>query len=1042
MLKKNVWIAVLLVAALAFVFVGCQDRPAGDIETVETNSLVFNTNNIDWGGGVDLRHSFFNFAAGDKITVTGYVHDNSSAPATVININTKPGGSLNDILRVGGSPSGSVARGNPFALNAHVLTDTEASDIAAANPAGIRIDARATNAKVVLTEIIVEKANGTVMFKLSEYLDGLPEGPVAHNDTTVFDAAKGLMDASGDGAVTYEILAGTPVLPCTNDECRCLACDSKCPCWTTDCFPRTLDAGNNIIALGCCFVEDIYDAVDFTETGFTSNSTPTPPTLPYGEFYLNLNDYKQKGALSLGVNVPEFLPTTNLIVECPKCLEIEEGTCSAIQLANHVLQPERIKLNFTANNQRVGFKLADWQADLLSTARHVRIEITGTAKTTSETPVDSKTPFRFFIGDMKSGSNWNATDFPNYAGTILAGQGVFTDIVDLTVPFNNNKNADTVKYFILQQRADAKTTVEIESIKITINRYVAIPTLAVTLAEPKSGARPQTIVRGTNFTGDVTWRVGNSILTSNSRFQPGTQYWATIEIKPDAGYVVTGATTATVTGSSSVSFNPVTMEIMTGLFDVTGDDLVEAVVEDGDFDAAINANFVKTASGANILYTLVGKSDFDSILANNNTTAEWSTTNWTTGGAVNITGRDAAWNRVNINTGALGVSPTSNVIKVTVYGIMIDGNASAMQLCDPTGNPPSIGSVTAKTNGDVFMLEYLIPRNYLNVVSSGQLGINSSEATASYRITLVEVENLGKRNLQTVSIDKIEGFPLGTYAGATPITTIKPTFEFTGAVTWKTAAGADHSTAFVAGTTYVATVTLTPLYQYTFDGIEKDFFSVNGAASVENAANSNVVTVKFTVSVAPLACGCTCTACLAAGNCSSGATCTAACLCSCHNFSINLSAGTLTTGVGGIAGSEHATSTYNAATGLEIVFGGYNHQAVMPITTAQRDKLAAVLQSGAGIKVTIQYSAVSGTMNSQMAFRNINAGSNWNGTTMPNSDNNDTVFDSSLADITYTLKKHDNLDGSLGNALLEAFMIRSRQGASTITITAINISFE
>ncbi len=75
---------------------------------------------------------------------------------------------------------------------------------------------------------------------------------------------------------------------------------------------------------------------------------------------------------------------------------------------------------------------------------------------------------------------------------------------------------------------------------------------------------------------------------------------------------------------------------------------------------------------------------------------------------------------------------------------------------------------------------------------------------------------------------------------ATPVTTITATTQYTGTVTW---APADDP--FEAGTVYTATITLTAKAGYTFTDVAADFFTVSGATTVTNAADSGVVTAEF-----------------------------------------------------------------------------------------------------------------------------------------------------------------------------------------------------
>ncbi len=79
--------------------------------------------------------------------------------------------------------------------------------------------------------------------------------------------------------------------------------------------------------------------------------------------------------------------------------------------------------------------------------------------------------------------------------------------------------------------------------------------------------------------------------------------------------------------------------------------------------------------------------------------------------------------------------------------------------------------------------------------------------------------------------------------GATPVTSITANDQYTGTVTWSPSVNGS----FAPGTTYTATITLTPKSGYTLDGVDANFFTVDGATSVSNNADSGVITVVFPV---------------------------------------------------------------------------------------------------------------------------------------------------------------------------------------------------
>jgi peptidoglycan hydrolase-like protein with peptidoglycan-binding domain len=76
--------------------------------------------------------------------------------------------------------------------------------------------------------------------------------------------------------------------------------------------------------------------------------------------------------------------------------------------------------------------------------------------------------------------------------------------------------------------------------------------------------------------------------------------------------------------------------------------------------------------------------------------------------------------------------------------------------------------------------------------------------------------------------------------GAAPVTTVTATSSYTGTVTWNT-----NPVSFAASTIYTATITLTPKTGYTLSGVTVNSFTVGGATTVTNSANSGVVTAVF-----------------------------------------------------------------------------------------------------------------------------------------------------------------------------------------------------
>lgn len=95
-------------------------------------------------------------------------------------------------------------------------------------------------------------------------------------------------------------------------------------------------------------------------------------------------------------------------------------------------------------------------------------------------------------------------------------------------------------------------------------------------------------------------------------------------------------------------------------------------------------------------------------------------------------------------------------------------------------------------------------------------------------------------SLNPVTITAITGVT-APVTDATPDTTITETPQYTGVISWSPAIVENK---FVAGTSYTATITLTPKADYTLSGIAADSFTVTGATAT-NAANSGVITAVF-----------------------------------------------------------------------------------------------------------------------------------------------------------------------------------------------------
>lgn len=123
---------------------------------------------------------------------------------------------------------------------------------------------------------------------------------------------------------------------------------------------------------------------------------------------------------------------------------------------------------------------------------------------------------------------------------------------------------------------------------------------------------------------------------------------------------------------------------------------------------------------------------------------------------------------------------------------------------------------------------------------AGYTEITISAVNAPSRELTVAIFGLEEVERVTVTKPAIVGISAPT-AGEKPVYNIKGE-QFTGTITW-TPDLIDSK--FGPQTVYTATITLTPKVGYKLDGVAANFFTVEGATSVTNAANSGVVTAEF-----------------------------------------------------------------------------------------------------------------------------------------------------------------------------------------------------
>lgn len=106
-------------------------------------------------------------------------------------------------------------------------------------------------------------------------------------------------------------------------------------------------------------------------------------------------------------------------------------------------------------------------------------------------------------------------------------------------------------------------------------------------------------------------------------------------------------------------------------------------------------------------------------------------------------------------------------------------------------------------------------------------------------IGLNSCDSITSSSETTITIADLTGI-VPPVSGENPVSTITETAQFTGTIMWS-----DSPENFQANTVYTATITLTAKADYTFNGVQADFFTVTGATTVTNQENSGVVTATF-----------------------------------------------------------------------------------------------------------------------------------------------------------------------------------------------------
>ena len=365
-----------------------------------------------------------------------------------------------------------------------------------------------------------------------------------------------------------------------------------------------------------------------------------------------------------------------------------------------------------------------------------------------------------------------------------------------------------------------------KSYEITVTRALN-PVKAIT-GFSVSGQTGSTTITESNHTIAVTMPYGTvvtalspSITTTGASVSP-TSGTATNFTSP-VTYTVTAADGSTQTYSITVTVVANTAKAITG-FSISGQTGSTAITESnhtiavtmpyGTVVTALSPSIATT--GASVSPTSGTAKDFTSPVTYTVTAADGSTQTYSVTVTVAANPAKAITGfSISGQTGSTTITESNHTIAVTMpYGTTVTALQPTVTTTGASVSPAS-GTATNFTS----------PVTYTVTAADG--------STQTYSVT---VTVLGPTVINITAISGVTA----PVAGATPVTIITASDQYTGIVTWSGNPGT-----FAGTTVYTATITLTAKSGYTLTGVSSNLFTVSGATSVTNSANSGIVSAIF-----------------------------------------------------------------------------------------------------------------------------------------------------------------------------------------------------
>jgi len=287
----------------------------------------------------------------------------------------------------------------------------------------------------------------------------------------------------------------------------------------------------------------------------------------------------------------------------------------------------------------------------------------------------------------------------------------------------------------------------------------------------------------TGVTVPVTGGIPVKSIKDNAQYT-GTVTWLPNDSKFDA----LTEYTATITLTAKTGFT--LQGVDANFFKVEGAISVSNAADSGVVTAMFNKTYIDTTINftaiAGVAAPATGENPVTSIPENDQYTG---TVEWKTASGASLTGAFASATQY---TATITLTPKTGY---TSQGVTVDLFTVA-------------GALSVKNSADSGVITAVFPKTYTTIGMANITGVTA---------------------------------PIN---GVTPVTYINETPQYTGTVSWKTADGNVHTSAFADYNTYTAVITLTPKDGYTFQGVAVNFFTVAGASSI-NSANSGIITATF-----------------------------------------------------------------------------------------------------------------------------------------------------------------------------------------------------